>query len=42
MSVTSRLESECARILLRLRRVEEIPVPAAAKLMKKVAEIRLA
>jgi hypothetical protein len=27
MSVISRLESECARILSRLRRLEEMPVP---------------
>jgi hypothetical protein len=39
MSVISRLESECARILSRLRRLEEMPVPAAAKLMKKSPEL---
>jgi hypothetical protein len=38
MSVISRLESECARILSWLRRLEDIPVPAAAKLMKKSPE----
>jgi len=36
--VISRLESEYALILSRLRRLEEIPVPAAAKLMKKSPE----
>jgi hypothetical protein len=31
----SQLEREAARILERLRRLEEIPVPSAAKLLRK-------
>ena len=34
-AVLSQLENEAARILGRLRRLEEIPVPSAAKLLKK-------
>jgi len=39
MSVISRLESECARILSRLRRLEEMPLPRSRE---KVAEMGLA
>jgi hypothetical protein len=41
MSVISRLESECARILSRLRRLEEMPVPLAPS-REKVAGMGLA
>jgi hypothetical protein len=41
MSVISRLESECARILSRLRRLEEMPVPLPPS-SEKVAEMGFA
>ena len=34
----SQLEREAARILERIRRLEEIPVPSAAKLLRKSPE----
>jgi hypothetical protein len=37
-AVLSQLEREAARILARLRRLEEIPVVSAAKLIKKTPE----
>ena len=38
MNAISQLEAEAARILERLRRLEEISVPSAAKLLKKSPE----
>ncbi len=37
-AVLTQLEREAARILERLRRLEEIPVPSAAKLLHKKPE----
>jgi hypothetical protein len=41
MSVISRLESECARILSQSRRLEEMPVPLPPS-REKVAEMGFA
>jgi hypothetical protein len=38
MTALSKLEREAAQILARLRRLEEIPVQSAAKLLKKSPE----
>jgi hypothetical protein len=37
-AVLTQLEREAARILERLRRLEEIPVPSAAKMLRKTPQ----